>query len=83
MDMERDLFAEQPFGAAALKKMGSLPENFRLYRAAWLENRSVMEVVGAEFRRAKSGKNKGKLCIYVKGTNRRVVLSREEARGEG
>ena len=38
----------------------------------------VMEVVGAQFRAAKSGQNKGKLTIKVKGTERRTYVTREE-----
>lgn len=83
MDMEHDIFAEQPYGAEAIKKMGPVPENFRLYLAGWIDKGRFMEVVGAEFQRAKSGKNKGKLSVLVKGTNRRVVLSAEEVKQAG
>lgn len=82
MDMERDFFAEQPFGKAALKKMAPVPENFRLYAAGWLgekpEDFNVMEVTGAEFRTAKRGPNKGKLAIPVPGTKRTVYVTRDE-----
>ncbi len=81
-DMEKDIFAEQPYGKLALKKLAPVPANFRLYEAGWLGKRhedwNVMEVTGAEFRVAKTGPNKGKLSIKVKGTQRSTHVTREE-----
>ena len=37
-----------------------------------------MKVTGAEFREAKSGPQKGKLAIMVKGTQRSAYVTREE-----
>jgi hypothetical protein len=37
-----------------------------------------MRVVGAVFRRAESGKNKGKLTILVKGTDRTAYVLASE-----
>ena len=82
MDMEHDVFAEQPYGKLALQKMGAVPENFRLYYAGWLgkkpEDFTVMEVTGAQFRVAKRGPNKGKLSIKIPGTQRKVRVTRAE-----
>ena len=82
MDMEKDVFAEQPYGKAALQKLAPVQENFRLYFAGWLgddtRDMSVMEVRGAEFRAAKSGRNKGKLSIMVPGTKRTVYVTKSE-----
>ena len=82
MDMEQDFFAEQPYGQLALTKMAPTPENFRLYCAEWLGDkpgdRQVLKITGGEFRRAKAGKNKDKLSILVKGTNKTVFLTSEE-----
>lgn len=82
MDLREDIFAPHPYGKAALKKLGPVPENFRLYEAGWLGDRpqdaDVMEVRGAEFREAKSGPNKGKLSIMVKDTKRTVYVTRAE-----
>lgn len=82
MDMEKDIFAECTYGKIALKKMGPVPENFRLFCAGWLGDKpsewDVMKVTGAEFRVAKAGPNKGKLCIRVKGTDRNAFVSRDE-----
>ena len=82
MDMGHDLFAEQPFGKAALKKIAPVPDNFRLYAAGWLGKRpedfKEMEVTGAEFRVAKSGSSKGKLSILVPCTKRTVRVTRLE-----
>lgn len=57
--MTVDIFAQHPFGKAALKKMGAVPENFRLYCAGWIgenpEEWKCMDVTGAEFRRPLRG----------------------------
>lgn len=82
MDMQKDIFAEQSYGKIALQKLGPVPENFRLFEAGWLGKRPeefhVMKVAGAEFRMAKSGPNKGKLSILVKGTQRSAFVTKEE-----
>ncbi len=82
MDMEKDFFADQPYGQLALQKMAPTPSDFRLYCAEWLgdkpNDRQVLKITGGEFRRAKSGKNKGKLSILVKGTDKTVFLTSEE-----
>ena len=85
MDMEEDIFADQPYGKVALQKMsksGPVPEGFRLFCAGWLgdkpEEWEVMKVTGAEFRRAKSGPNKGKLCVMVQKTTRTVYVTKTE-----
>lgn len=87
MDMEIDEFATHSFGKAALKKLAPVSENFRLYTAGWLGNKpeemTVMQVTGAEFRRAKSGPNKGKLSILVRGTKRSAFVTRDEIRAVG
>ena len=79
MSMETDVLAEQIFGKLALKKLGPVGENFRLYCAEWLgDQRVVMKVSGAVFRVAKSGKNKGRLSIMVKGTKQTAYITAEE-----
>lgn len=84
MDLENDVFAEQSYGKLALKKLAPTPEKFRLFKAEWLGDkpgdRQVMKVTGAEFRLAKSGPNKGTLCILVKGTTRSAFVTSEEMR---
>lgn len=79
---ELDLFAQQSFGKAALKKLGPVADNFRLFSAGWLtdttENSDVMQVKGAEFRAAKTGPNKGELSIMIKGSERMVYVSKLE-----
>ena len=80
--MTIDIFAMHPYGKAALKKMGDVPENFRLYCAGWIgskpEDWKEMDVTGAEFRVAKRGPNKGKLSILIPGTQRKVRVNRKE-----
>jgi len=83
--MTEDIFAQQAFGKAAIKKLGAVPENFRLYRAGWMGKHphyDAMEVAGAEFRVAKRGSNAGKLSIKISGTDRVVQVTREEIRAE-
>ena len=81
-DKTVDIFAQHPFGKAALKKMGAVPENFRLYCAGWIgenpEEWKCMDATGAEFRRAARGPNKGKLSIKIPGTERKVRVTRAE-----
>ncbi len=77
--MSTDVFSQTSYGKVALTKMGEVPEDFRLYECGWMDTeRSVMEVIGAEFRKAKSGKNKGKVSILIKGTEQRVLVTAKE-----
>ena len=82
MDMEIDVFAQQSFGKAALLKLAPTPDNFRLYQAEWLGDKpsewSVMRVIGAEFRAAKTGPNKGKLSVMVEGSKRTAYVTKAE-----
>lgn len=83
MDMREDIYGEMPFGRIALAKLKPTSPNFRLFSAGWVEKGppetwEVMAVTGAEFREAKSGPNRGKLCIMVKGTKRTVRVHRRE-----
>lgn len=70
------------YGKAALKKMGEVPENFFIYQAGWLEDNpkdfDTMEVKGAVFRAALRGKNKGKICVMVKGTEKTVFIQSKD-----
>lgn len=79
-DMTHDIFAELPYGKAALQKLAPLPESFRLYEAEILGAGNGMKVTGAEFRAAKRGANKGKLSIMVSGSKRVAYLSLDEIR---
>lgn len=82
-DMTVDIFAEYTSGKVALSKMYYTSENFRLYEAGWLGDgtqREVMKISGAEFRKAKSGKNAGKLSILIPGTKQTVHVTIEEIR---
>lgn len=80
MRNEEDLFASTSFGKAALKKLGAVPENFRLYSAGWLgkkpEDWKEMRVAGRVFRASKDGK----LGIPVPSTIRSVIVTRDEIR---
>ena len=69
-------FDDTRYGKAALKKMGEVPENFHLYFTERLAG--GIYVIGAVFRKAKSGKNKGQLCIMVDGTKREMFVSNSE-----
>lgn len=74
MDMKVDVFKETAYGKAALKKMGEVGPNFRLYCAGFIGKSDSMVVDGAEFREAKSGPNKGQLSVRIEGTQKNVVV---------
>lgn len=78
--MSEDLFASTSYGKAALKKLGPVPENFRLYYAGWIcerpEDWISMRVKGRVFRASRSGE----LDIPVPGTIRSVIVTRDEMR---
>ncbi|WP_186050448.1 hypothetical protein [Burkholderia gladioli] len=88
MGVHNDLFADTNFGRIALAKIKPASPNFRLYEAGWLETGGppdtweIFEVIGAEFREAKRGPNKGKLSIMVPNTRRIVHLHRDELRDD-
>lgn len=77
-----NIFADTAYGKAALKKLEPVAEGFMLFECGWLgkklEEMTVMQAKGAVFREAKSGKNKGKRCILVKGTERTAFVTKEE-----
>ncbi|WP_305910440.1 hypothetical protein Q9L42_021260 (plasmid) [Methylomarinum sp. Ch1-1] len=83
-DMIDSVFEEQPFGKIALQKLSEVPDNFRLYHAAWLGDdlrySDTMRVTGAEFRMAKREPEKGLLSKMVPNTKRTVYVSAEEMR---
>lgn len=78
------------FGQAFLKKLtdlfaGKAPENFFVFEAGWIETGpsefwNTMKVKGCQFRAAKTGPNKGELCIPVKGTEYMLCVTKEEMR---
>src|SRR5215471_7042405 len=82
MSSRLDLFAEQPFGQIALKRLGPVAPNFRLFRAEWLGKNSsdwkVMKVTGAEFRAVKRGPDAGDLTIRIPGTTRTTYVTKDE-----
>lgn len=75
-DMTEKIFESFGFGQAALKALGQVPENFRLYDAAWSNDRSSMTVTGAEF--ARDDRQGGQLCILQPSTTRTVIISAED-----
>lgn len=78
-DMKVDFFADTNYGKIALRKLGDLPENFRLYAAHVVgSHEDTIKVTGAEFREAKSGPNKGKLSVLIKGTEKTTYVSSVE-----
>lgn len=72
------IFADYPFGRAALARLAPLPENFVLFEAENLGKGNGMKVTGAVFRLAMRGPNKGKRTIMVPGTQQVVYLSVDE-----
>jgi len=77
-DMTQKIFEVRPYGKAALKKIGPVAENFRLFEASWLKDGVTMRVCGAEFREAKRGPNIGRLSIMVPNTTKTVYVTRSE-----
>lgn len=77
-----NIFDDTAYGKAALKKLEPIADGFMLFKCGWLgkkiEEMTVMPAKGAVFREAKSGKNKGKRCIIVKGTERTAFVTQEE-----
>lgn len=84
--MREDIIGATDFGKAAMRKVGDVPENFRFYEAGWIgdgkSKSNIMEVKGAEFRVAKSGPNKGKLCVKIPDSERKVFVTKEEIKAE-
>lgn len=78
MSADEDIMAATSYGKAALRKLGDVPENFRIYFAGWLGKTPAdwneMRVKGRVFRTGRDGK----LNIPVPGTIRSVVVTREE-----
>ena len=78
--MSHDVFGNEWYAKIALQKMGVSSENFRIYEVGWcetggpIETWDTLEVIGAEFREARRGPNKGKLSILVPGTKRTAYI---------
>jgi hypothetical protein len=86
-DMTEKIYESHAYGRAALRKLGKISENFRLFDCGWVGGGQPdqwigMKCIGAEFRIALKGRNKGKLSIIVPGTERTVYVSREEIAAE-
>jgi hypothetical protein len=69
---------------AALAKLAPVADNFMIYQAGWIgdlnSDARVMKLEGCEFREAKSGPNKGQLCVPVPLTGRTAWLSVDDIR---
>lgn len=80
-----DIFAQQSYGKVALAKMKPDNPDFILYCAGWvgdIHTTDTMKVEGAVFRAAKSGPNKGKGVIEVKGTRKVAYVTVAEMEAE-
>lgn len=85
MNLDEKLLENTAFGRAALKKLGNVPEDFRIYFASLQgkhPNYHGMQVKGAEFRRAKRGPNKGQLRAKLPQTERTAYVSTAEIDAE-
>lgn len=80
MSMEERIFESTDYGKVAIDKIKPTDPNFRLFYAGWLEDgkADVMKIKGAVFRAAKSGPNKGRMCMIVKGTEQVAYVSVSE-----
>lgn len=66
---------------AATKKYGKIPENFAWYEFGWVgdfKTTDTMKVTGAQFRVAKTGKNKGEPSIVLKETKIEVYINNKD-----
>ena len=83
-DMSESIFEGTSYGKAAMEKFGPVAENFRIYYVGWVEERpeewETIRITGAEFRKAETGPDQGKLSIKLKGTDKTVYVTREQAR---
>lgn len=78
-DMTNGVFEDTDYGKIAINKLSPVTPNFRIYKVGLVgDDKSTFEVIGAEFRTAKSGKNKGKLCIIMTGTKRTTYVTSDE-----
>lgn len=81
-DLTNHFFENTDIGKVALNKFGVVKENFRIYEVGhMIEHGAVsqlIKVTGAEFRKAKSGPNKGKLCIEIPKTKITTYILPEE-----
>ncbi len=77
-DMTVDTWLETPYGRAAMRNFGPVSPDFRMYEVEWLEWSAGVKVKGAIFRKAKFGKNKGRMCVMVPGTERVTYVTRDE-----
>jgi hypothetical protein len=80
MDMNKDLFAEHPFGKVALHLLAPVHADFRLCEAERLQNdcnikSGIMRVTGHQFRKSLAGPTKGQLTVIVPGTKRTVYVT--------
>lgn len=75
-------FQNEDYVRAAVKRLGTVPDNFMIYRAGWVgdldSDARIMRLDGCVFREAKRGARAGQLCIAVPGTRRTVHLTVEE-----
>ena len=80
--MDAKIYENYVFGKLALKLIGPVSKNFRLYEAGMSpqapEEWTEMVVTGAEFAPATSGGNKGKLTYIIPGTERTVRVPRKD-----
>lgn len=75
-----NIMMDLDYGKAAMKKFRKkgATADFRIYAAGWNDDRSVMDVTGAEFKRS----TQGVLDELVEGTSQTVYLTSEELQAE-
>lgn len=77
-NMQEPTLEKFPLGMAAIKKLGEVSENFRLYYGGWSGDGLSFRFIGAEFAVAKHGPEAGSLSVMVPNTKRSVTLSAKE-----
>lgn len=76
-----EMMKDYPPSIAASKKLGEVPEDFAWFEFEWVgefKTTDTMKVTGAQFRVAKSGKNKGKRSIMIREGMREIYINSSE-----
>ncbi|KGG87416.1 hypothetical protein P245_20350 [Comamonas thiooxydans] len=80
--MDQKIYEQFVFGKLALKQLGTVKPNFRLYEARMLPLHATdwteMVVTGAEFAETQPGPSKRKHFELIPGTERTVRVSRSD-----
>lgn len=81
MSLDEERLEDYPFGKAALKKLGPVPDNFVLFEAESLGPGKGALVIGAQFEQlAPATATKGSLNVIIQGTLKKILVTAEECK---